>query len=104
MSPRKRLLLIAFSLLGLGASVAALYVHYRLLTEPGYSSFCDVSATVSCQQVFQSEYGTVFGLPVAAGGAIWSALVLLLSFWAMQPPNAERSSRVAGYVFVLSTL
>lgn len=112
--------LLAFAALGLAASAAALYVHYRLNTDPGYSSFCDISDTVSCQQVFQSAYGTVLGIPVAAGGAIWSALVLLLAWFGMrQPassnlaegrqrggggggPRSELAGRVAAYVFLLS--
>ena len=77
MTPRVRYALVVLSALGLIVSSAALYVHYRLLTVPNYSSFCDVSETISCQQVFQSQYGTVAGVPVAAGGAIWSALVLM---------------------------
>jgi uncharacterized membrane protein/protein-disulfide isomerase len=104
MTNRSRYALIALSALGLAASCAALYVHYRLLTEPGYSSFCDVNETVSCQQVFQSEYGSVAGVPVAAGGAIWSALVLMLSVWGMRTPRSDEASRAAGYVFLLSTL
>lgn len=102
MTSRSRLALIVLSAIGLAASCAALYVHYRLLTDPGYSSFCDVSETVSCQQVFQSSYGTVAGVPVAAGGAIWSLLVLMLSYWGMRRPKSEDASRAAGYVFLLS--
>jgi uncharacterized membrane protein/protein-disulfide isomerase len=104
MTSRVRNALLALSLLGLVASSYALYVHYRLLTDPTYSSLCEVSATVSCQQVFQSQYGTVLGIPVAAGGAIWSMLVLMLSAWGLRMPKSETASRVAGYVFVLSTL
>jgi uncharacterized membrane protein len=104
MTARVRYALVALSALGLIASSAALYVHYRLLTEPNYTSFCDVSETISCQQVFQSEYGTVGGVPVAAGGAIWSALVLMLSIWGMRKPNSDEASRAAGYVFLLSTI
>ena len=104
MSSRSRYALIVLSALGLAASIAALYVHYQLVTVPGYTSFCDVSETVSCQQVFQSEYGTVAGIPVAAGGAIWSALVLILSAWGMRKPQTDGASRAAGYVFLLSTV
>jgi uncharacterized membrane protein/protein-disulfide isomerase len=104
MTARLRYALVALAAVGLVASSAALYVHYRLLTDPGYSSFCDVSETVSCQQVFQSEYGTVAGIPVAAGGAIWSALVLMLSAWGMKNPKSDQASRAAGYVFLLSTV
>jgi uncharacterized membrane protein len=104
MSTRSRYALIALSVLGLVASCAALYVHYRLITDPSYSSFCDVSETVSCQQVLKSEYGNVAGIPVAAGGAIWSALILILSAWGMRAPKSEAASRAAGYAFVLSTI
>ena len=101
---RYRIPLIILALLGLAASVAALYVHYRLLTDPGYSSFCDVNETVSCQQTLQSDYATVAGVPVAAGGAIWAGLVLILSAWGMRAPRSEGAARAAGYVFVLSTI
>jgi len=96
--------IIVLALAALGASVAALYVHYKLVTSPGYSSFCDISATVSCQQVLESSYGRVAGIPVAAGGAIWSALVLLLGVFGLRQPKSETAPRVASYIFVLATL
>jgi protein-disulfide isomerase len=46
----------------------------------------------------------VFGIPVAAGGAIWSGLVLLLSLYGMRQPSSESARRSAGYVFVLATV
>ena len=87
--------LITLALLALAASVSALYVHYRIVTTPGYSSFCDVNATVSCQQVLQSSYARIAGIPVASGAAIWSALVLLLSVFGLRDrlsPTARDSS------------
>jgi uncharacterized membrane protein len=96
--------IIVLALVALGASIAALYVHYKLLTSPGYSSFCDISATVSCQQVLESSYGRVFGIPVAAFGAIWSGLVLLLGVFGLRQPKSETASRLASYIFVLATL
>jgi uncharacterized membrane protein/protein-disulfide isomerase len=99
-----RPVLIVLSLIAFSASVWALYVHYRLLSDPTYVSVCDVSETVSCASVLQSQYGTVAGVPVAAGGAIWSALVLMLAALGMRQPKSEAASRVAGYVFVLATV
>lgn len=104
MNRHARTLILILSLVAFGASVAALYVHYRTYTDPTYSSFCDVSETVSCQQVLQSAYGSVAGIPVAAGGAIWAALVFLLAFWGMRHRASELAGRVAGYIFALSTL
>jgi uncharacterized membrane protein len=104
MLSRYRYGLIALALLGLGVSVTALVVHYRLMTVPDYTSFCDISATISCQQVLESSYATVKGVPIAAGGAIWSAAVLLLAFWGMRQTSSELAGRVAGYIFVLATI
>jgi len=99
-----RLGLIIFAALGLGASLYALFVHYRLLTDPAYASVCDISATVSCQQVLQSEYSHILGIPVASGGVIWSALVLLLASYGMRKPASAVAQRVAGYIFLLATV
>jgi uncharacterized membrane protein len=104
MSGKYRIGLVFFSLLSLGASIWALVVHYQLMVDPNYSSVCDVNATVSCTQVLASPYARIFGIPVAAGGAIWSGLVLLLSWYGTRQPASEIARRSAGYVFVLATI
>ena len=104
MKTHARPLIIGLAALGLAASVASLYVHYQILADPSYVSFCDVSETVSCESVMTSQYGKVFGIPVAVGGALWSALVLMLGVMGMNPPRSEKAGRVAGYIFVLSTI
>jgi uncharacterized membrane protein/protein-disulfide isomerase len=136
MTKYARPLIVLLAAVALVASVASLYVHYRLLTDPSYTSFCDVSETVSCEAVITSRFGYVFGIPVAAGGAIWSALVLILAAVGMRPSTlgtpapvpagaarepgrkssaaaaatatkvdaADRAGRVAGYIFILSTV
>jgi uncharacterized membrane protein len=98
-----RPLILTLAAIALAASVASLYVHYQLLRDPTYSSFCDVSETVSCEAVYQSAYGSFYGVPVAAGGAIWAGLVLLLSA-GMGKPGSPRYASLAGYIFVLATI
>jgi uncharacterized membrane protein/protein-disulfide isomerase len=104
MTSRIRMALVVFTALGLIASTWGLYVHYRLQSDPTYVSACEVNETVSCQEVLTSQYGSVFGVPVAAGGAIWALLVLMLSAVGLRDPKSETASRVAGYTFVLATL
>jgi uncharacterized membrane protein len=55
MTKRTRTLLGLFGLLGLAASVTATWVHYHLLVDPNYSSFCDINAVVSCTQAYLSS-------------------------------------------------
>jgi uncharacterized membrane protein/protein-disulfide isomerase len=101
---KTRIWLLLFGLIAFTASAASLYVHYRLIQDSSYTSFCDVSATVSCEAVYESAYGTVRGVPVAAGGVIWSVLVLLLAYYGMRRPLSEDAARVAEYVFLVSVV
>jgi uncharacterized membrane protein/protein-disulfide isomerase len=104
MNKYARPIILVLALAALGASVAALYVHYRIIKDPTYSSFCDISETVSCEAVLQSSYATVRGIPVAAGGVIWSVLVLLIAARGMRRDNADAYAAAAGYIFVLATV
>jgi uncharacterized membrane protein/protein-disulfide isomerase len=91
------------ALVGLGASVAAAYVHYRLIVDPSYSSFCDVSASVSCTQVYLSSYSTFRGIPVAVLGAVWFVGAALLASIGLIAGDEVRNN-IAGYLFAASTL
>jgi len=99
-----RPLILVLALLGLGAAVAALYVHYRIIKDPTYTSFCDINETVSCEAVLESPYATVKGIPVAAGGVIWSALILLIAAFGMRRDKPDAYAASAAYIFVLATV
>lgn len=101
MTPRLRWLLIASALAGLAVSGASLWVHYRLLTDPTYSSLCDVSATFNCTAVYLSRYGAMAGVPVAVGGVIWFGLAGLIAGFAR---TDGRPSAAAAYLTVLGTI
>jgi len=103
MSPLARRLTWVLALVGLGASLTSLYVHYQLLANPSYTSFCDVSSTVSCTQAYLSRYGSIWGIPVALPGALWFGLILVLAFVEVAGPPTVREA-VPSYVFVLSTI
>ena len=96
-------LLLAFGILGLAASSMSSYVHYRLLTDPSYTSFCDVSSTLNCTQAYLSPYGTLWGVPVALAGVLYFVLILFLIGVDLRGKQAARES-ATGYIFLLSTI
>lgn len=102
MSPLTRKLLLGFGLLGLLASSASAYVHYNLLRNPAYSSFCDISATVSCTQAYLSRYGSFAGVPVAILGLVFFLFVLMLVWGGGE--KSRISDSAPAYVFAASTL
>src|SRR5438128_8812275 len=103
MSKSAARLALVCALVGLAASIAAAYIHYHLLFDPSYTSFCDVNATVSCTQVYLSRYSTFRGIPVAVFGAIWFAGALLLSIMGLVGSDSTREN-APGYLFAASTL
>jgi uncharacterized membrane protein/protein-disulfide isomerase len=103
MTARTRNTLMALAALGLGASAWSSYVHYALLTQPGYSSVCDVNSTISCTQAYLSEYGSLWGIPVALGGVLFFTIVLLLVGLGGRLTVQARDN-VPAYVFALSTI
>jgi uncharacterized membrane protein len=103
MTPRMRNLLLAFAALGLGASAWSSYVHYALLTRAGYTSICDVNATVSCTQAYLSQYGSIWGIPVALGGVLFFTIVLLMAGLGARRTVRAREN-VPAYIFAFSTV
>jgi uncharacterized membrane protein/predicted DsbA family dithiol-disulfide isomerase len=89
------------ALAGFGFSAASAWVHYRILHDPLYSSFCDVSATFSCTEAYTSRYGSIAGVPVALLGALYFALLLIVIGLCRRSESAR--ANLASYVFVLST-
>ena len=102
MTPVKTMVMAALAALGLSASAASTWVHYRILNDPTYTSFCDVSATFSCTEAYTSRFGAVAGVPIALLGFLFFAGVLGLI--ALGGRSAATRENVAGYLFVLSTL
>ncbi len=92
----------AFALLGLVASAESTRVHYQILNDPLYASYCDVSSTVSCTQAYTSRFGSVAGVPVALFGLLFFAFVLGLI--AMTARATAPRENLPGYVFALSTI
>ncbi|MGH9310026.1 MAG: vitamin K epoxide reductase family protein [Vicinamibacterales bacterium] len=103
MTAKTRNVLLALAALGLGASAWSSYVHYALLTTPGYSSVCDINATFSCRQAYLSEYGSIWGIPVALAGVLFFSIVLLLAGMGGRPGVKSRDN-VPAYIFAFSTI
>jgi uncharacterized membrane protein/protein-disulfide isomerase len=95
--------LLAFAALGLLSSGTSTYVHYQLLRDRGYTSFCDINTTVTCTQSYLSRYGSFGGVPVALLGLLWFVLAALLAWVAVRGRGDARES-APGYLFVLSTV
>jgi uncharacterized membrane protein len=104
MSRQTRLWILILAVAGLGFAGASAWVHYRLLTDPTYTtSLCDINATFNCTQAYLSRYGSAWGVPVALGGLAWFGLVALIAAFAEPPRDGSRGA-AGTYVFALSVV
>ena len=69
--------LIVLSVLGLITSLYLAYNHYHPHLKGG---ICDITAAVSCTVVNSGMYSTIFGMPVALYGILWSFILGFLSW------------------------
>ena len=90
----------AFAVIGLLFSGAASWVHYKILNDPTYASFCDVNATFNCTDAYTSRFGAFAGVPVAVLGLVFFAGVLLLIGLCAK----AAAENLSGYIFALSTI
>lgn len=93
---------LGFAALGLAASSASTWVHYRLINDPTYVSVCDVNSTLNCSEAYTSAYGSVAGVPVALLGMLFFLFVIGLVALCRRSPGA--SQNLAAYVFAASTV
>jgi len=98
----KKTALTIFAVVGLCAATASTWVHYRILNDPAYSSFCDVNATFNCTDAYTSRFGAFAGVPVALLGLLFFAGVLALIALCSPSPSASRN--LPGYIFMASTV
>lgn len=103
MQSNRRRWLLVYAALGLVSSGASAVVHYRLLQNAGYTSFCDINSALSCTEAYLSRYGSFAGVPVALLGFLWFVLAGVLSWLSVKGRTEVRES-APGYLFVLSTM
>ena len=103
MQGRTRGWVIALAIVGFVAATSSSYMHFQLVNDPFYTSFCDVNESVSCTELYQGPYGSLAGIPVALGGVLWFGVVLLLAFADARGPAGSRES-VALYLRLWSVV
>ena len=88
-------LAIVLAVLGAALSSVVLYIHHQLSNgQGGYTSFCDVSAHLSCDVVLASSYAKFLGIPVA-GWALAAYIATGALAFSLRNARSEARARAA---------
>jgi len=79
--------------LGLDAAVALvqLWIHGQLVAGDGYTSFCNVNATVNCDAVLASSYGSLLGVPLPIWALVKDGVLAALVGFRPRPGSPART-------------
>jgi protein-disulfide isomerase len=84
--------LLVAAIAGMGLSAISTYVHLRLRWSGGlYTSFCNLSQNVNCDDVVTSPYGSLFGVPVSAWGLAFYVVLGVVAMRARAPRSPARN-------------
>jgi protein-disulfide isomerase/uncharacterized membrane protein len=73
-------LLTVASALGVAAAAVSTWVHHQVTSGGGgYTSFCNLTTTVNCDDVVTSRYGSIAGVPVSVWAVGFYALLFALA-------------------------
>jgi uncharacterized membrane protein len=82
---------IALGMAGFGVAAYAFIVHNRVAH--GEDSGCSYSATVNCERVLASNYGTLLGLPWGIWGMAFFVFVIIMAINALKPDETRAAAR-----------
>jgi protein-disulfide isomerase/uncharacterized membrane protein len=92
----------AAALVGIVLASVSTWVHHEVThASTGFSSFCNISATVNCDTVVTSPYGTLLGFPVSIWALVFYALLLVVTF-RVTSSDAARRDRARADAFALA--
>ena len=64
-SPSRHRVALAVALAGVALSALTVFVHQRIASDAGYTSFCNLGGAINCDVVLGSRYDSLLGVPVA---------------------------------------
>ncbi|MBP1683985.1 MAG: Vitamin epoxide reductase [Deltaproteobacteria bacterium] len=80
---------------GLGISIVTEVVHSRLATNPGYTSFCNISANVNCDVVMGSRHALLAGVSVSLWAIVYYLTLAAVTVALARATRAQLREKLA---------
>lgn len=72
--------IIIIALVGIAISADLTYLHIKIIDNPDYQSFCNISEKIDCDSVNSSKYSEILSIPISHLGSLTYILIIILAF------------------------
>lgn len=76
--------IILIAIIGIIISAELTHMHIAILSNPSYSSFCNISERMNCDAVNSSKYSEIFSIPIAHFGFLTYIFIIILAFFSLR--------------------
>ncbi|MCX7958659.1 MAG: thioredoxin domain-containing protein [Deltaproteobacteria bacterium] len=97
--------IIILATVGVIISAELTNLHLKVLSQPDYQSFCNISERINCDTVNSSRYSEVFSVPIAHLGFLTYIFIIILAFFALRGhPLANLLNTFNLFIFIFCNL
>ncbi|MCX7943085.1 MAG: thioredoxin domain-containing protein [Deltaproteobacteria bacterium] len=97
--------IITIAFLGIIISIWLTHLHLKIVSEPEYESFCNISERINCDKVNSSPYSEILSIPIAHLGSLTYLLVIILALFSLKGhPLSNLLSTFNLIIFIFSNL
>ncbi|MGC8926876.1 MAG: vitamin K epoxide reductase family protein [Myxococcota bacterium] len=97
--------IILIAIIGVVISLELTHLHLAVLSNPDYSSFCNISERINCDAVNSSKYSELFSIPIAHLGFLTYIFIIILAFFSLRGhPLANLLSTFNLFIFIFCCL
>lgn len=76
--------ILILSILGIIISIELTHLHLKIIVEPEYQSFCNISDKINCDVVNSSKYSEILFIPISHLGTLTYIFIFILALFSLK--------------------
>ncbi len=95
------ILIIIIGFLGVVIATELTSLHLKILSEPNFESFCNISKSVNCDTVNSSKYSEIFSIPISHLGFLTYLFIIILAIFSLKGHPLANLLNTANFIIFI---
>jgi len=97
--------IIVIALAGVVIAAELTHLHLKVIGDPSFDSFCNISDKVNCDKVNSSKYSEIFSIPISHLGFLTYIFIIIVAFFSMRGSPLSNLLNTANlFIFVFCNI